>query len=50
MRGVYSHITPRMRQELKDGLQKLWAASLHQHALLAPRSAVAVLDDLLAGS
>jgi hypothetical protein len=48
MRGVYSHITPRMRAELNTGLQELWEASLHERALLAERSAVAVLDGILA--
>jgi hypothetical protein len=47
MRGVYSHITPRMRAELRDGLQELWEASLHERAQLAERSAVAVLDRIL---
>jgi hypothetical protein len=48
MRGVYSHITPRMRAELTAGLQELWEASLHERSQLAARSAVAVLDRLLA--
>jgi len=48
MRGVYSHITPRMRAELQAGLQELWEASLHERSRLAARSAVAVLDGLLA--
>lgn len=48
MRGVYAHITPRMRAELRDGLQELWEASLHERALLAERSAVNVLDGILA--
>jgi integrase len=48
MRGVYAHITPRMRAELRDGLQQLWEVSLHERARLAGRSAVSVLDDLLA--
>jgi hypothetical protein len=48
MRGVYSHITPRMRAQLRDGLQELWEASLHERAHLADRSAVKVLDRLLA--
>ncbi len=47
MRGVYSHITPRMRAELRDGLQELWEASLHERALLAQRSVVSVLDSEL---
>jgi integrase len=48
MRGVYSHITPGMRVELKAGLQELWEASLHKRSRLAARSAVAILDWLLA--
>jgi hypothetical protein len=49
MRGVYSHITVSMRAELRNGLQELWEASLHERALLATHSAVAVLDGILAG-
>ncbi len=37
-----------MRAELRDGLQELWEASLHERALLAARSPVAVLDGILA--
>jgi hypothetical protein len=48
MRGVYSHITPRMRAQLRDNLQELWEASLHERAHLADCSAVTVLDRLLA--
>ena len=48
MRGVYSHITSRMRAQLRDGLQELWEASLNERALLAERSAVVVLDHILA--
>jgi hypothetical protein len=48
MRGVYTHITPRMRAELHDGLQELWEVSLDERARLAERSAVAVLDGILA--
>jgi integrase len=47
MRGVYTHITPRMRAELRDGLQELWEASLDERVRLAERSAVGILDDLL---
>ena len=50
MRGVYTHITPRMRAELRAGLQELWEASLFQRAKLARRSAVAVLDEFISGS
>jgi hypothetical protein len=49
MRGVYSHISPRMRAELKSGLQTLWEASLHERAELASHSAISVQDLLLAG-
>ena len=48
MRGVYSHVTPGMRAELKAGLQGLWEQSLGERARLAPTSRVAVLDELLA--
>jgi hypothetical protein len=48
MRGVYSHVTPGMRAELKAGLQELWEQSLRERARLAPTSRVAVLDELLA--
>lgn len=47
MRGVYTHITPRMRAELRDGLQEQWEASLNERRLICRRSAVAVLDSLL---
>ncbi len=46
--GVYSHITPRMRAGLNAGLQESWQRSLHERSRLAPRSAVAVVDGLLA--
>ena len=48
MRGVYSHITPRMRAELRDRLQMRWESSLHDRALLAERSTVALLNEILA--
>jgi hypothetical protein len=48
MRGVYSHITPGMRAELKMGLQELWEESLRLRANMARRSAAATLDRLLA--
>lgn len=49
MRGVYTHITSRMRAELRDGLQEFWEASLRERALIANRSAVAILDRVLRG-
>jgi hypothetical protein len=50
MRGIYSHITSRMRAELRNGLQDLWEVALRERALLSDRSAVTVLDCLLSGS
>jgi hypothetical protein len=47
MRGVYSHITSRMRAELRDGLQGLWEASLDERMQLTERSAVGIMDKLL---
>jgi len=49
MRGVYSHITAGMRDDLMAGLQELWEASLHERARISARSPVLVLDALLAG-
>jgi len=49
MRGVYSHITAGMRDDLMAGLQELWEASLHERARICARSPVPVLDALLAG-
>jgi integrase len=48
MRGVYSHITPRMRADLRAGLQELWEQSLLERAAMAVTSAVPILDRLLA--
>jgi hypothetical protein len=48
VRGIYSHITTGMRADLRARLQELWEASLRERARIAPRSAVAVLDALLA--
>lgn len=45
----YTHITPGMRQRLMNGLTEQWQASLDARLALHPRSAVAVLDDLLRG-
>jgi hypothetical protein len=48
MRGVYTHVSDAMRQELKDALQTRWTTSLRARANLAARSPVRLLDDLLA--
>ena len=50
MRGVYAHVTPAMRADLKTALQERWQQSLRERAALSPRSIVPVLDALLAGS
>jgi hypothetical protein len=44
MRGVYGHVSPAMRTELKAALQERWEQSLRDRARLAPRSSVRVLD------
>ena len=47
MRGVYAHVTPAMRADLRGGLQGIWEASLAARRQLAVGSAVPVLDRLL---
>ena len=47
MRGVYGHVSPAMREELKAALQARWEDSLRQRARLATGSAVPLLDRLL---
>jgi hypothetical protein len=49
MRGVYGHVSPVMRKELKAALQARWEESLRQRAALSPVSAVSLLNRLLAG-
>jgi hypothetical protein len=48
MRGVYSHVSPRMRANLRTHLQAAWESALRQRADLWPRSSMPVLDALLA--
>ena len=48
MRGVYTHVSDTMRDELKQALQARWEASLLDRAAISPRSPVPVLDGLLA--
>jgi hypothetical protein len=50
MHGVYGHVSPAMRADLKAALHERWEASLHERARLSPRSIVPVLDALLADS
>jgi hypothetical protein len=48
MRGVYGHVSPAMRADLKGALQECWEASLRERARLSVRSIMPVLDALLA--
>jgi hypothetical protein len=48
MRGVYGHVSPAMRDELKAALQARWEDSLRQRAALSSVSAVPLLNQLLA--
>ena len=47
MHGVYGHVSPGMRADLKAALQERWDSSLRERARLSPRSTVPVLDTLL---
>jgi integrase len=47
MHGVYGHVSPAMRAELKDALQNRWDGALRQRAQLTPHSTVPILDGLL---
>lgn len=48
MRGVYGHVSPTMRKELKAVLQTRWEDSLRQRVRLSPGSAVPLLSRLMA--
>jgi integrase len=48
MHGVYGHVSPAMRADLKAALQARWEGSLRERAQLCPRSIVPTLDALLA--
>lgn len=47
MHGVYGHVSPGMRANLKAALQDRWETSLRERVQLNPRSAVPVFDALL---
>jgi integrase len=47
IRWAYKHVPPEDREELKDGLQRLWKESLAERFAISPRSPVATLDALL---
>jgi len=49
MHGVYGHVSPTMRADLKAALQDRWEASLRERVRLNAHSAVPALDALLAG-
>jgi hypothetical protein len=48
MRGVYGHVSPAMREELKAAIQARWEQPLSQRTALSPVSAVPMLNGLLA--
>jgi hypothetical protein len=48
MRGLYTHVSHRMRAALMDALQARWESSLRARAAIHPHSPVRLLDDLLA--
>jgi len=48
MHGVYGHVSPVMRADLKAALQERWEGSLRERARLNPHSVGSVLDALLA--
>jgi hypothetical protein len=48
MHGVYGHVSPAVRANLKAALQARWERSLRERAQLCPRSMVSTLDALLA--
>jgi integrase len=47
MRGLYTHVSDRMRAELMRALQARWEESLKERAAIYPRSPVPLLDGLL---
>jgi hypothetical protein len=47
MHGVYGHVSPAMRADLKATLQERWEISLRERTQLNPRSIVPTLDRLL---
>jgi integrase len=48
MHGVYGHVSPAMRADLKAALQERWEAALRERTRINPRSIVPALDTLLA--
>ena len=50
MRGIYSHVSPAMRADLKSVLQELWLSALRERAAIAANSSVRLLNDLLSSA
>jgi hypothetical protein len=50
MHGVYGHVSAAMRADLRAALQERWESSLRDRARLSPRSALPILDALLAAA
>ena len=48
MRGLYTHVTQAMREDLTAAIQARWETSLRDRAALDPNSPVPLLDNLLA--
>src|ERR1700678_3568685 len=48
MRGLYTHATQAMRENLTVALQSRWETSLRDRAALDPHSPIQLLDNLLA--
>jgi len=48
MRGIYSHITAGMREDLTAGLQELWDVAFRERARMSLVSPVPVLNAFLA--
>src|SRR5207248_9675361 len=44
MRSLYTHVSPRMRDDLIAALQARWEKSLRERASIDPRSPVLLLD------
>ena len=47
MRGLYTHVSDRMREALIQALQARWEDSLRARAAISPHSPVPLLDELL---
>jgi integrase len=46
MRGLYAHVSDRMRDDLKQALQARWEESLRDRAAINPHSPIPLLDKL----